>query len=402
MSQQDKQPSQQQGVAQPVHAAASLPYQIAYISVPQAGADGTGQSLRAVPFHIVPVLGQMPGLQMHHVAQLLQGQQLQQAAVYHDAARQGAVLAQGAGTGPAVLANLDPAMRAALASPGAVGAAVKSPTVAGSQQTKSGGTAAGAPSASDAAGGAAAAAPAAAGEAASSAAAERGNTAAPAAGTQAVANSVEAAASDGKEPAVASPARAQKGQKQKMQQQRTADAAGLPLVTASSASLPDEDVPTSPAAAAMAAAAAAAASQIPAAAQAAIAAAEAAAAAAAAAGAAGPLSGPTLAAAGGRPAPAAAVESPAAQKLQPTSNEQYDMMLLDSDADGAPANSGGPAGATAAAAKKGPSERECRLKQRHAFTLKRKFADLTAQIEGALCEVCGGVGWGSLAWYARS
>lgn len=382
MSQQEKQPSQQQSVTQPVHAAASLPYQIAYISVPQSGTEGGGQAIRAVPFHIVPVLGQMQGLQMHHVAQLLQGQQVQQA-VYQDPKRQGAVVvAQGAGTGQAVLANLDPAMRAALAPPPTVSTALKGHNVAGSQQTKSGATTAAAPTASDAAEGAAAAAPAGAGEAASSAAAEG-------TGKQPVReDGGPATTTNDKETE-----RSQKGTKCSTQRGQQKQQAELPTIAVLSTA-PDGDVPTSPAAAAMAAAAAAAASQIPAAAQAAIAAAEAAAAAAATAG--GVVSPRFAGTAGMTQAEAAAAGASAPGQHQHYSGRNWDMLLGDSDGEG-DVQAAGETGAGAAAqqamgseaAAKQPTAHDIRVKQRQAFNLKRKFADLTAQIEGALCEVRG-------------
>jgi hypothetical protein len=74
------------------------------------------------------------------------------------------------------------------------------------------------------------------------------------------------------------------------------------------------------------------------------------------------------------------------------------MLLLDSDMDmdaadeqdGAAAQAGAADGAAdAAAGLQEPSERVLRLKQRKVFNLKRKYAELTAQVEGALCEVGG-------------
>eukprot|EP00879_Flechtneria_rotunda_P017076 GHRR01017883.1.p1 GENE.GHRR01017883.1~~GHRR01017883.1.p1 ORF type:complete len:524 (+),score=268.80 GHRR01017883.1:1000-2571(+) len=487
MSQQDnsKAPSQH-GITQPIHAATSLPYQIAYIQVPASGAGDPNQPLRALPVHIVPFLagGQMQGLQMHQLAQLVQNQQAQ-AALLQEAGRQGTAALAGqpdaASRGQASLLNLDPAMRAALAAPapantGTKGsaAAAQAKSLAGQQTTPTSepavnatGAAATAPAAAATrvayASAIAADKPAAAEDTACAATQQGGQMANQApqaesatAATAAVMAALQAAAAVATQNATAAaaaattamttaiaPAFAQQQQRQHRQQGPSLDLSSAATDTTAGLSIKHQGNDSTSRNEEVDAAVAAAASQIPAAAAAAIAAAEAAAAARAAAAEAA-ATAPLDASAAAQPAAVAnrvQQQQPiwsgsvsAQQRPKRNSRASQQVLVLDSDLDiddnepslakddeslagqqctvAARTDAAATAAAAAAAGKIGldsgdaaanaaakawaalgpeepqePTEREQRLQQRKRFNLKRKFADLTAQMEGALCEV---------------
>ncbi|KAF6253486.1 hypothetical protein COO60DRAFT_416932 [Scenedesmus sp. NREL 46B-D3] len=442
MSQQsDAKPGQSAGqqVQQVQQLAASMPYQIAYIQMPAGAGAAEGQTVRqpvAVPFHIVPLLGAaqgLGGLQMQALAQLVQGQQVQ-AALFQDPARQGAVLMaqqqqqqqqqqkqqqQDAATSRAqqqgMLLGLDPAMRAALAGPAAgaaataQGAAAAAAAADGQQNQQHNDAAAG----SAAAGGAASVAAAAAGRVGPAAPPLQVNSAS----LLAAAFQVQGAAALQDHAAAAAAAVAaaagHNAATPRMHKQKQQQVVGLDLSTMAA---PEDAVAPPPVSAALEAAAVTAASRVPAAAEAAIAAAEAAAVATAStAAAANAVSVSAAAVPAGAAAHGQAGQQQALQQLQQheqqqpqqpalqqhsSSREGPDQLLLDSDVDmdaadeqeEAAAAAGAADGAGGAAAA-GLQPRVLRLKQRKVFNLKRKFAELTAQVEGALCEARAMSAW---------